>query len=266
MRFCAWAGHFGHTGRVNRWSEYAVHFQEPEPTRRTKVRDQLTWLSAASVAVLQGIGRELECIRCHDAHGEVATAPRFASVRKQSCVSCHQPSSGTGSQRMLYLSYAEATGTRRTTVSMTDHRIGVRPPAATAEATARTPRDRAAGCNRRAGFVSRTGLTCGEASTLGLGIEHLRRVPSLPEGSKARTDRSKRARARTPLLPPPQRRNSPSVKHFAERAGCREAEAHLRRALPLAKAKMALGVHRSARRQHGRSRGVVAERDGEFAG
>jgi predicted CXXCH cytochrome family protein len=229
-------------------SEYAVHFQEPEQTRKTKFEINSHGYRLHQSPCLKESDGKLECIRCHDAHGEVA----LTSVRERTravCISCHQPHREEARNECSSCHMPRRQAQDAPHVTMTDHLISLRPPVAAAKPPL-GPRG-----IELLNAVGEPDLYLGLAylrggSNIGRGIELLRRIPVLPKEAKLALIAAN-ALAPDAVTPAGAEEELTVGQALLQNGQIRQADAHLRRALPLPKARMALAY--------------IAVRDGNMA-
>ena len=218
-------------------SEYAVHFHEPERTRQTKFEINSHGYRLRQSACVKESRGKLECIRCHDAHGELA--PTSVRERTQAvCMSCHKPHREQARSDCASCHMPRRPAQDAPHITMTDHRISLRPPAESLKPPVAS-RD-----IELLDRISEPDLYLGLAYLRGgahtaRGIDLLRRVAVLPKEAKLALI------AVNALAPEDVTPASPDEELIVggallQKDRLLEADAHLRRALPLAKAKMAL--------------------------
>jgi predicted CXXCH cytochrome family protein len=218
-------------------SDYAVHFQEPERTRRSKFEINSHGYRLRQSPCVKEANGKLDCIRCHDAHGEVA----LTSVRERTqavCMSCHPPHREQARSECSSCHMPRRQAQDAPHVMMTDHRISVRPPAATLKPPL-GPRE-----IELLDPVEEPDLYLGLAylrggADIGRGVELLRRVAVLPKEAKLALI-AVNALSPDAVIPTGAEEELTVGQALLQKGQLRQAGPHLRRALPLPKAKMAL--------------------------
>jgi predicted CXXCH cytochrome family protein len=218
-------------------SDYAVHFQEPEAVRATKFEiNSHGYRLAQSPCFAKADGR-LDCIRCHDPHGEASSTTVIERTRT-ACLGCHAPHREAARNDCASCHMPKRRAQDAVHVMMTDHRISTRAPK---EVDAKSGPSQGIELLHS---IDQPDLYLGLAYIRGgrnvrRGIELLQRLPALSREAKLVLIEAQ-ALAPDAINPATPSEQLTVGEAYLQQGRLVEATRHLVKALPLPRAQMAL--------------------------